>query len=215
MSTVGAIVLAAGDGQRFGAPKALVEVDGSSLLERTVRTARGAGCSPVVVVVGAAAQAAAPLARRAGAEPVENPDWEAGMGSSLRAGFDALSGRCSAAVVLLVDQPDIVPEVLQRLIRRWHDETSAAVVATFAGSQRPPTLLDADVWGELSATVVGDRGAQAWLRANPERVSAVECGDIASPNDIDTPEDLAEKESLWSSSMRSPSPSGSTPPGKS
>ena len=54
MSAVAGLVLAAGGGRRYGMPKALVEYEGSLLVERAVRTAR-AVCDPVLVVLGARA----------------------------------------------------------------------------------------------------------------------------------------------------------------
>lgn len=192
---LGGVVLAAGAGTRLGRPKALVELDGDPLVVRAARLAATA-CDEVVVVAGAASDRV--TARMAG-EPVVvdgadlrvvvNDDWASGMGSSLRVGLDALRGRCGGALVLLVDQPGIVPAVLERLVEAWRDGAEA-VVATFGGRQRPPALLDATVWDEVLAGVEGDRGARRWLRANPDRVTAVACDQHGDPVDVDTPADL-------------------------
>ena len=37
----------------------------------------------------------------------------------------------------------------------------------------------------------GDTGARPFLRAHPELVTVVECGDTGSAYDVDTPADLA------------------------
>jgi choline kinase len=63
------LLLAAGEGRRLGRPKALVEVDGVRLVDRAVRMLRDAGCTPIVVVSGAA-----PV-EVAGAVVVHNTDW--------------------------------------------------------------------------------------------------------------------------------------------
>lgn len=188
---LGGLVLAAGAGTRLGRPKALVELDGRLLVERAAGTAARL-CDPVVVVAGAAGdRVVEEVDRRLPfAEVVVNEDWERGMGSSLEAGLEALRGRCEAALVLLVDQPGIGEAVLSRLVEAWR-EGAEAVVATFEGRQRPPTLLDASVWDEVLDEVRGDRGARRWLRAHPERVVAVACDDCGDPTDIDTPGDLA------------------------
>ena len=91
MSTVAAVVLAAGGGRRYGMPKALVEYEGSLLVERAVRTAR-AVCDPVLVVLGARAVDVWRQADLAGATVLANKDWETGMASSLRTGLDGLRG---------------------------------------------------------------------------------------------------------------------------
>jgi len=51
-------------------------------------------------------------------------------------------------------------------------------------------LLDRSLWVEVADLARGDVGARDFLRSRPELVTAVECGDVASPADIDTPDDL-------------------------
>src|ERR687886_757341 len=91
MGTVAGLVLAAGGGGRYGLPKALVENEGSLLVERAVRTAR-AVCDPVLVVLGARAVDVWRTADLDGATVLANRDWETGMASSLRTGLDGLRG---------------------------------------------------------------------------------------------------------------------------
>src|SRR5689334_1096826 len=102
---VAGVVLAAGAGTRLGQPNALGRVRRELLLDRAVQTLRAAGCAPVVVVLGAGAPEALASADDTAFEPVTNPDWPTGMGSSLRVGLQAVTGRADAAVLSLVDQP--------------------------------------------------------------------------------------------------------------
>src|SRR5215218_11002111 len=114
---VAAVVLAAGGGRRYGMPKALVEYEGSLLVERAVRTAR-AVCDPVLVVLGAQAVDVWQRADLAGATVLANRDWETGMASSLRTGLEGLRawpGRIDAVLVSLVDMPGMTPEALERV----------------------------------------------------------------------------------------------------
>jgi len=183
------LVLAAGSGSRLGRPKALVVHAGELLLDRAVRVAREAGCDPVVVVLGAAADEVRATASLAGCQVVDNPGWASGMGSSLRAGLAALlPSPAGAVVVLLVDQPRVTPEAVRRVTAATGRPAAAA---SYAGALRNPVRLDRSVWAEVSASATGDRGARAWLRASPDRVQAVPCDDVADPTDIDTPADLA------------------------
>jgi CTP:molybdopterin cytidylyltransferase MocA len=184
---VAGVVLAAGAGSRFGAPKALVELDGELLVERAVRLLADGGCSPVVVVLGAAAA----QVRAAAALPhvVVAHDWETGMAASLRAGLTALPAGVDACVVALVDQPLVGAEAVVRL-REVHAAGAVAAVATYDGHPRNPVLLDRSVWEEVAAAASGDAGARAWLRAHPDRVTAVPCDGTGSAYDIDTPDDL-------------------------
>jgi CTP:molybdopterin cytidylyltransferase MocA len=110
------LVLAAGAGRRYGMPKALVPWHGRLLVQHAAGTLAAAGCTDVVVVLGAAAdrvRAAAPDLPRT----VENPDWATGLASSLRAGLAALAGSpAEAAVVLLVDMPGVTPSAVRRVV---------------------------------------------------------------------------------------------------
>src|SRR5215218_3722733 len=117
MSAVAGVVLAAGGGRRYGMPKALIEYDGSLLVERAVRTAR-AVCDPVLVVLGARAVDVWRQADLDGATVLANKDWETGMASSLRTGLEGLRGypaRIDAALVTLVDMPGMTPAALARM----------------------------------------------------------------------------------------------------
>jgi CTP:molybdopterin cytidylyltransferase MocA len=185
------LVLAAGEGSRLGEPKALVRLGDQLLVERAVRLLRDGGCDPVVVVVGAAAEEVRAQAGLDDAVVVGNPQWPEGMGSSLRAGLAALAeGPADAAVIVLVDQPFVQPEAVRRLVAAWRDGATA-VVATYGGMPRNPVLLDRSVWEDAGVAAIGDQGARAWLRDHPERVTPVACDGCGTPDDIDTPEDLA------------------------
>jgi CTP:molybdopterin cytidylyltransferase MocA len=186
--TVAGLLLAAGAGTRLGRPKALVELDGELLVERGVRLLVAGGCDPVVVVLGAEADRV--LSQAELSDVVVAPDWETGMGASLRAGLAALEDRAvDACVVALADQPRIGAQAVARLLSAHHAGAVAAV-ATYGGAPRNPVLLGRSTWPSVAAASVGDTGARPWLRAHPELVVAVPCDDTGSPVDVDTPEDL-------------------------
>lgn len=187
LRVVAGILLAAGGGFRFGQPKALVEFGGMTLAERGVALLKAGGADPVLVVTGAADPGLA------GVRTAHNPDWRTGMGSSVRAGLTALasaSDAAGAAVITLVDQPLVGAEAIKRLIGAYRDGATIAVAA-YGGQPRNPVLIAREHWAEVIAGATGDAGARTFLRAHPELVTRVECGDTGSPDDIDTPEDLA------------------------
>ena len=188
--SVAGLVLAAGEGRRLGRPKALVRWGDQLLVERAVATLRAAGCAPIVVVLGAAAAEVAVAADLGDAVTVVNDAWPTGMGSSLCTGLSALSDlRAPAAVVLLVDQPQVTGELVRRLVGHWSPDLPA-VVASYDGQRRNPVLLSALVWAEVAATATGDAGARRWLDAHADDVMLVACDDLGSDLDIDTPADL-------------------------
>jgi CTP:molybdopterin cytidylyltransferase MocA len=184
VENVAGILLAAGDGSRLGQPKATVELAGSTLAERGVALLRAGGADPVIVVTGAV-----PV-ELPGVVSVHNPDWMSGMGSSLAAGLRALAGGAAAAVIALADQPLVGAAAVRRLIAA-HASGATVAVAAYAGQPRNPVLIDRVHWPAVIETATGDAGARTFLRAHPDLVTLVECGDTGSPDDIDTPEDLA------------------------
>jgi len=185
------VLLAAGSGSRFGRPKALVELDGQTLAERGVATLAAGGAAPVLVVTGAAPVELSPGYQ---VRIVHNPEWRTGMGSSLRAALRALTEleagpEVGAVVVALADQPLVGAAAVGRLIAAYQAGAGVAVAA-YGGRPRNPVLLAREHWPEVIATATGDQGARAFLRARPELVTLVECGDTGRPDDIDTPADL-------------------------
>ena len=196
---VAGILLAAGDGSRLGQPKATVELAGSTLAERGVALLRDGGTDPVIVVTGAV-----PV-ELPGVVSVHNPDWVTGMGSSLVTGLRAVEAGATAAVIALADQPLVGAEAVRRLIAA-HALGATVVVAAYDGKPRNPVLIDRVHWPAVAELAAGaDTGARPFLRAHPDLVTLVECGDTGSPADIDTPQDLARvRESAAGSSPASP-----------
>jgi nicotine blue oxidoreductase len=94
-----------------------------------------------------------------------------------------------AAVVALADQPLVGAAAVARLIAAYRAGATVAVAA-YDGKPRNPVLLARIHWPEVTAAAAGDQGARAFLRAHPDLVTLVECGDTGSPDDIDTPADL-------------------------
>ena len=190
-NTVAAVVLAAGGGRRYGMPKALVEYEGSLLVERAVRTAR-AVCDPVLVVLGAQAVDVWQRADLDGATVLANADWETGMASSLRTGLEGLRGwpgggrggqQIDAALLLLVDMPGMTAEALRRVA----DEAApdALAVATYDGVRGHPVLIGRAHWAGVIETATGDEGARRYLAAHD--VTEIDCTGLADPTDLDVP----------------------------
>jgi CTP:molybdopterin cytidylyltransferase MocA len=183
--TVAAVVLAAGGGRRYGMPKALVEYEGSLLVERAVRTARTVG-DPVMVVLGAQAVEVWRRADLDGATVLANKDWETGMASSLRTGLDGLRGwpgRVDAALITLVDMPGMTPEALTRMAAVASPD--ALAVATYDGVRAHPVLIGREHWAGVIETLTGDEGARRYLATHD--VTEVDCSGLADPTDLDVP----------------------------
>ena len=132
---IGAVILAAGEASRFGAPKQHL------MLADVLRAVRASSVDEIVVVAGAY-----PL--ETDARVVECPDWPRGMGASLRCGLAALGAGVEAAVVCLADGPELKAAAIDRVIDAWHASAgrrARRVVrrrARPSGAARPRGLAD-------------------------------------------------------------------------
>jgi molybdenum cofactor cytidylyltransferase len=153
---IAAIVLAAGASTRLGQPKQLVEIGGETLLQRAVRTAREAGCDPVVVVLGAAAEQILKRCDLSDAIVAMNSEWQQGMASSVRAGLAATSG-AEGVVLTTCDQPAVTAAHLRALMA-----TDSVTASAYAGRRGVPAYFPAALFAELMR-LRGDAGARDLL----------------------------------------------------
>lgn len=184
----------------MGGPKALLRLSpsGPSLVELTVTRLHDAGVAEVHVVVGSAAANVTARAERVGGLVVEADDWDEGMGASLRRGLDALGPTdARAAILMLVDLPDVGIEVHTRLLAAVDgdlggelggDLDGALVRAAYDGRPGHPVLLGRTHWDAVRERAVGDHGARDYF--TERRPHLVECGDLATGRDIDRPADI-------------------------
>ena len=190
MAGVAGLLLAAGAGRRMGRPKALVhDPDGTSWLLRSVTALADGGCAPLLVVLGAGHEQARELLREQDVRVVLAGDWEQGMGASLRAGLGALdAGSVEAALVTLVDLPDVGAEVVDRVRRCGWDGPASLARATFDGRPGHPVLLGSEHWEAICHNAIGDKGARDYLATH--LVRTLDCTDLASGEDVDHPPPL-------------------------
>ena len=149
----------------------------------------------IIVVVGAEGERLRDVAAEHGARVVENPDWEEGMSTSVRAGLRSCSPEARAALVSLADQPLVGTRAVERLVKAFKGGAEV-VVATYGGEPRNPVLFAREVWPILERELSGDKGARVFLRRHPGLVMEVPCDDVADPADVDTVEDLRRLEDL-------------------
>jgi molybdenum cofactor cytidylyltransferase len=172
------LVLAAGEGRRFGGPKQLAELDGRPLIEHALAALTDLDC--VVVVLGAHADEVRAGAELGGAEVVVCADWAEGMSASLRAGLEALAG-AGEVVIALADQPFVGAAAVARV----RSTPGPAARAVYHGEPGHPVVVRRPLL-ERAGELRGDAGFRDLLAGAAE----VECSDLADPRDIDTRDDL-------------------------
>ncbi|MBI1753276.1 MAG: nucleotidyltransferase family protein [Acidobacteria bacterium] len=181
--SVAAIILAAGFGRRMGGPKALLRLQGETLLRRAARTALDAGCAPVFAVVGDWDPGLSDLP----VETLPNPLAAEGLASSIRAGVAALPEGPDGVLLLTVDQPAVDAALLKQVVALAGGTPLHPVACAYGETLGVPALLPRRLFPEL-ASLRGDRGAKAILLREQARQLPFPAG----ARDLDTPEDVEE-----------------------
>jgi len=187
-ATVGAVVLAAGESRRFGRPKLTLPYKGVPLIRRAVDAASDGGCSDIVVVLGAAPEAHVPLLAGSPARIVINPNYKEGMSASIRAGIEALRPECTAAVIMLADQPRIDGGTIRALLEAYRTSGRRIITARYGEVRGAPVLFDRALFLHL-LVLDGDHGARTVMETYPHEVAEVVIPEAAAV-DVDMPEDL-------------------------
>lgn len=188
---VATIILAAGEGRRFGAPKQLAQWRGKSLLAHTIDTALTSPADAVFVVLGAHADSIRPKLARENITIVQNDNWAAGQSTSMQAGLSALPANIAAVIFLLADQPMLVPQTIAALIDRYRRTLAPLVIPQFEGRTGNPILIDRQLFSELMA-IRGDTGARPVVKAHRANAEIIIVPSAAILRDVDTPQDLDE-----------------------
>lgn len=189
---VAGVLLAAGESSRFGeANKLLADVDGEPLVRHAGRTLSAAGLSPRVAVLGHESDRVRGVLDGLGFAFVENPDYEQGQATSVRAGVRAIEDageEVAAAVFALGDMPSIAPESIQSLVAAYRAGSGSALAAACKGRRGNPVLFDSQYFDAL-ASVSGDVGGREILLSGDDSALA-ETGDPGVLRDVDTKRDL-------------------------
>jgi len=190
---IGLVILAAGASTRMGIPKQLLAFRGRSLLRHAAEEALASGCRPVIVVLGAQAERLQEEVSGLPVRVVVNARWAEGMGTSIRAGIEALTADpgvevVEAAVLAVCDQPYFSARIVRELIAAREQTGSAIAAAGYEGARGVPALFSRALFPELLA-LEGHEGARRVIQAHPDETLAVPFPEGAI--DLDTPEDHA------------------------
>lgn len=189
---IGIILLAAGASSRLGQPKQLLPYKNKTLLRYSLDEALASNAQPVLVVLGANADALQKEVSGYSIQLVTNEDWQEGMASSIRSGikrFAEINSLAEGVILAVCDQPFITAALLNTLIT-GHQKTGKGIVACrYDNTFGPPVFFHHSFFSEL-LQLKGDVGAKKIVQMHSDDVEAVDF-----PNgivDIDTYEDYEE-----------------------
>ena len=192
MKNVALIILAAGSASRMGKPKQLLNYQGNSLIFHAVKVALNSICKPVVVVLGAYAEEIKLQIDKLPIQIIENPFWETGMASSIRAGITVVNEsnpELDAVIIALADQPLIRTAVFNQLVQSYQETENIIIASAYADVVGVPALFDCVLFPEL-IQLECDRGAKALMRKYQDEVFSIAIPEAAI--DIDTPQDYQQ-----------------------
>jgi CTP:molybdopterin cytidylyltransferase MocA len=172
-----AVVLAAGEGRRYGGLKQLHDVDGRPMLERVLTTLAATGPEHRVVVLGSRAGTILERVDLHGARPVVCDRWHAGQAASLHAGLAALPDDAEWALVVLGDGAGLDPRAVKRVLEAATPGDDAILAADYGDGRSHPVLIPRARFGEIPD--VGERP----VRGLP--AETVDCRDLDPPGDVD------------------------------
>lgn len=186
-----ALILAAGYSARMGRFKALLPMDGETVIARVVHLFRQAGIERIAVVTGFKADSLGPVLRDLGVDIIPNPRFELGMYSSVQAGVAALPAEVEACFVLPVDIPLVRPTTIAAVADRYREERAPITYPRFAGERGHPPLISRYLFAEIIEGK-GDGGLRALLTNHQGAASDVNVIDEGIVLDMDTPDDYEQ-----------------------
>ena len=184
-----AIVLAAGKGERMGAIKPLIVIDGQPILVRVITTLRAAGIERIIVVLGYKAALIEKEVDLFRCIVANNTDYESGMGSSLSLGVSLVSPEATGFLVVHADMPYVQETTVRKVIARA--SAGAKIVAPVCNGVRGfPVYLDSGCREELLPTLKGEIGARVYIAQHEQDLVLIEVDDPGAIIDIDRPQDV-------------------------
>ena len=180
--SIAGLILAAGESQRMGFPKALLRYGDETFLD-TLTGLFAARCSPVIVVLGAGAEDIRAQARRP-ATFVVNSEYQRGMTTSLQCGLRAVPAEAEGVLFTLVDHPAIKPGTLDALLA---PPRPLLRVPRRGPNRGHPIWFSRALIPELLAIPEGG-AANAIIRRHAAETEFLDVDDPGVLYDIDTPD---------------------------
>ena len=194
----GAIILAAGLSTRMGGPNKLLQpYRGRPLLTYALETASslmrerpGARLNDCVVVTGRDAGEVSAMATSHGLRSVHNPDYAAGLGTSIAMGASNISGEVAGIFIVLGDMPSVLAADYDAVAAQF--KPGAIVVPIHNGARGHPVLFCASYRSELAA-LGGDEGARSIVKRHSSALVEVNSENPGVLQDFDEPTDFLLK----------------------
>ena len=149
MSSISALILAAGRSSRFGSPKSLARIGAATALGSLLEIAHAAKLDPVITVLGPEADRIRDVVGKTVCTWIVNHNYSLGQTSSLQTGLNTLKGTEIGVALFLVDHPFVRSETVSQLAANFTSNRERVVRPTWHGRGGHPTFIPASVFGDL------------------------------------------------------------------
>jgi len=178
------LILAAGESRRMGSPKALLEFQGETFLDRLIGLF-SRRCMPVIAVLGAQHEIVRAGLRRAGdALLVENPEFRLGQLTSMQCGLRAVPADAGGVLFTLVDHPAVTPATIAALLDCG--APAPLRIPRCDGRRGHPIWISRSLMPEFLALPVGSSAREVVTRHSSE-IAYIEVDDPGILADVDDP----------------------------
>lgn len=190
IDNVAIAILAAGESKRMGSPKAFLQLEGETLLDRIIATAKSTNAQNIFLVTGAYHNEMLQVANMMGIKVLFNEDWQEGMSSSLCKAIEAVGQlpNLNGLLVLLIDQPYVDKDLLKLLISKFEENPEKPVASFYRDINGVPAIFPRVMWNDL-LKINGDKGARQLLQ---KREDVISIPFLKGAIDLDFPEDFEQ-----------------------
>ncbi len=184
------VLLAAGLSERFGSPKALAHVYGTTIIGHLQSVLTETQVNEVVIVLGAHAEETKPhLLKHTKVKFVYNKDYNLGQTSSFKAGLKSISDEAQGILLLPVDCPFVQKETINALIRHFLEHSPLIVVPSFDQKKGHPPLFSACLKNEF-LTLDNERGLNTVTHVHRSETAIFPVDDAGVIRTFNTPEEF-------------------------
>ncbi len=184
------VILAAGKSTRMKENKLLLRINGETLVEHVVKTAKRSSADEVIVVLGYEAEKIKEQLAKLNCKLVVNENYAEGQSSSVKAGLSAVSRDAEGVVILPADVALIDPQPIKRVVEEYRKSRNKIVIASYQQQSGHPILIDRTLFPEVAGIDENSFGLKAVINRHRTEIKYVEAGTENVLIDIDTREEF-------------------------
>jgi molybdenum cofactor cytidylyltransferase len=173
----------------MGRPKLTLPWGNTTVLGKVLQVLAASGIDEILVVTGGAHEAVEAICDQSGARTVHNREYASGeMLSSLQLGLLSVPPATDTAMIALGDQPGIQQEVVEALVRSYHDTGISLIMPSFQRRRGHPWLVARELWPRL-VEMRPPETPRDFLNRCSGVIHYVEVNTASIIEDIDNPEE--------------------------